>query len=130
MTEWTTLPILSAVAVGGALGALFRGGIHRAIPHFYSSGQRAAAVATLLANGLGAVLLALIVNEPGSGGSVWARTFWATGFCGALTTFSTFCADAISLRHSHTARHAMAYVIGSIVVSLVGLWAGTWLAGH
>lgn len=70
------------VALGGACGAVARYlldaaiGVHRGLPW-----------GLLVVNVLGSALLGLVT---GRAPSPWWYTTLATGFCGALTTFSTF----------------------------------------
>lgn len=87
MTGWLSLLL---VAVGGAAGASARWAVAARI---------GTPRATLLVNVLGSLLLGLLAGaewlrqEP----SAWALL--ATGFCGALTTFSTF---AVEVRRTGT----------------------------
>jgi CrcB protein len=78
----------AAVAVGGALGALARFGVGRALadyPGRYS---------TLVVNVLGSFALGSVVF--GDVGSTTAL-FFGTGFCGAFTTFSSFSVQTVDL---------------------------------
>lgn len=67
-------------------------------------------------------LLALRYNA-----STDLRTFLATGVLGGYTTFSAFSLDFVTLmgRQEHAA--AAFYVIGSVALSLLGVYAGLWL---
>lgn len=67
-------------------------------------------------------LLALRYNA-----SADLRTFLATGVLGGYTTFSAFSLDFVTLmgRQEHAA--AAFYVIGSVALSLLGVYAGLWL---
>ena len=67
-------------------------------------------------------LLALRFN-----GSQDLRTFLATGILGGYTTFSAFSLDFVTLMNRHDYVGAGAYVIGSVVLSLIGVYAGLWL---
>lgn len=55
------------------------------------------------------------------------RTFLATGVLGGYTTFSAFSLDFAGLmgRQEHAA--ALVYVVGSVALSLLGVYAGLWL---
>lgn len=55
------------------------------------------------------------------------RTFLATGILGGYTTFSAFSLDFLTLMNRHEYGAAAFYVIGSVVLSLLGVYAGLWL---
>jgi CrcB protein len=121
----------SAVAAGGALGALVRGGVYRwgAAPLSHIEGPLGLGRATLTVNLAGSFLLGVLVelltgipaNDP-------LRIFWLTGFCGSLTTFSTFCADAIRLTAAQGRGPLLRYLLANGVLSLVGFSAGLSVA--
>ena len=78
------VPLLLAVAAGGALGSLGRYGIALLIPH----GASDLPVGTLLVNVVGCFLLgALVARWPEA---PWLRPFLGTGVLGGFTTFSAF----------------------------------------
>jgi CrcB protein len=52
------------------------------------------------------------------------RLFLTTGILGGYTTFSTFSLDAALLYERDQLMLAALYVIGSVVLGLVGLFAG------
>ena len=52
------------------------------------------------------------------------RLFFATGVCGAYTTFSTFSGDTLNLVRDGDYAVAALYVAGSLVVSLAAVTAG------
>ena len=56
-----------------------------------------------------------------------ARLFLTTGILGGYTTFSAFSLDAALLYERGELGHAALYVIGSVVLSVGGLFAGLWL---
>ena len=123
------LKSLLAVAVGSALGALLRwslgmklNGLLPGIPP-----------GTLAANLLGAFIigmaLAWIAGSP-SVSPEW-RLLITTGFCGGLTTFSTFSAEVFTLlQQGRLAWAALAigvHVGGSLLLTLAGYATWQWL---
>ena len=84
---------------------------------------------TFLINITGSIAMGLVVgflthrNLPGTG----LRLFVATGVLGGYTTFSTFSLDSALLMERGAYVQAGAYVIGSVVLSILALFAGLWL---
>ena len=54
------------------------------------------------------------------------RLFFAVGVLGGYTTFSAFSLDAMLLYERGEAMTALFYVVGSVVLSILGLAAGLW----
>lgn len=81
---------------------------------------------TFIINITGSIAMGLVVgflahrNVPGTE----LRLFVATGVLGGYTTFSTFSLDTISLWERGEIATAAAYVLGSLLLSFVGLWFG------
>jgi CrcB protein len=95
-----------AVFVGGVVGTLARAGLLAAVPT--GTGWP---WATWLANLVGAALLAST--------SVRRSRLLSTGFCGALTTFSTFQLEALHMLDRGQAVLAVAYVASSVAAGLL-----------
>jgi CrcB protein len=55
------------------------------------------------------------------------QLFLTTGILGGYTTFSAFSLDAALLTERGQLGLAAAFVIGSVVLSIAGLFAGLWL---
>ena len=71
------------------------------------------------------IITALFALKGGATGHL--RLFLATGILGGYTTFSTFSLDAILLWQRHDYLLAAYYIGGSVVLSLLGLFAGLWI---
>jgi fluoride exporter len=115
-----------AVLAGGAAGALARAGAGEALPH--ASG--AWPWATFGVNLAGAFILAWSTTRLAE--RVAPTRYWrlllGTGFCGALTTFSTFQVETIRLAGNGHAALAAAYAVVSIALGMALAVAGTLLA--
>ena len=84
---------------------------------------------TFLINVTGAfvigVFLALITDRL-TVNPLW-RLFFATGFLGGYTTFSSYTWEALILAQTGVWMRAGAYVLGSNAVGLIGVWVGASL---
>jgi CrcB protein len=54
----------------------------------------------------------------------YPRLFFAVGFLGAYTTFSTFSVESLQLIQSGRVFSALLYMTGSSVIGLFGAWLG------
>ncbi len=116
------LTILS-VAFGGACGATLRYLIAQ-IPFLHA----AFPWPTLIANLIGALVIGFIVGLiPGKLSPTWT-TCLKTGFCGGLTTFSTFSFEALTLYEKGRFALATIYIVISIILCLTGVFAGRAIA--
>lgn len=83
---------------------------------------RDAAIGTLAVNVVGSGLLGVVLGTAAV--PAWAMALVGTGFCGALTTFSTFGADVIRLAEARTLARALGYVLVSVALGLAAAAAG------
>ena len=79
---------------------------------------------TWTVNVAGSFVLGVVV----AGHSTWLTTLVGTGFCGALTTFSTFGYETVRLTEEGETALALAYLLGSVVVGLLAVVVGIRLA--
>ena len=98
-----------AIAAGGVLGATIRWAVAEAV----STGGFP--WATFLVNVVGAALLAwvgAVEIEPTLGAAL------GTGFCGGMTTFSTFSVEVVELLDDGRLLVAVLYGVGSLVTAV------------
>jgi len=115
-------PVL-AVSIGSAVGALLRWQLGIRLNSLFP----AVPPGTLAANLIGGYIIGFAVGwlsqAPGLAPE-W-RLLIITGFCGGLTTFSTFSAEVIALLQEGRLIWAMAaiaiHVTGSLLMTLAGL---------
>ena len=100
---------LALVGIGGAAGALARWGI---VSQWAGNGFP---WATLVVNVVGCALLGVIVSRPVS---IDLKRLLGTGFCGGLTTFSTFAVEIVQLLDQGSPGTAAAYVVASVATGL------------
>src|ERR1700716_4670808 len=117
------------VFLGGGLGAALRHGIN-----FLSARLLGTAFpyATLFENVTGSLAMGLLAGYfafKGDASQSW-RLFLTTGILGGYTTFSTYSLDAALLYERGELGLAALYVVGSVVLSIAGLFAGLALMRH
>src|SRR3569833_2027571 len=111
------------VFLGGGLGAALRHGINIALGRLLGGG---CPYATIFINVTGSFVMGLIAAVfafKGDASQHW-RLFLTTGILGGYTTFSTFSLDAALLYERGQLTLAAVYVIGLVVLGIVGLFAG------
>ena len=118
-----------AVAVGGALGCLFRWYLGILLNRYFPALPPGTLAANLIGCYVIGVALAFFAASPAFA-SEW-RLFIITGFCGGLTTFSTFSAEVVVLLQSGRSIAAFgalgAHVIGSLLMTFAGIATAAWL---
>ena len=100
------------VAAGAVLGAPLR----MLVTRIAGRHGRDPAAGTLLANVLGSALLGVLLGVRDVSPAVLALV--GTGFCGALTTFSTFGADIVRMLEERALGRALAYLAATLVLGL------------
>lgn len=118
------LDVLAAVFIGGCLGGAARYATVRAWP----TGSSGFPWSTLTVNLAGAAVLgAVVVLAAGLWSSRYARPLLGTGFCGALTTFSSVVVDTDRLLARGDAGTALGYAgasfVGGLLVALAAMIA-------
>lgn len=118
-------PIL-AISLGAALGAVLRWLLGTKLNSLFPAIPPGTVAANLIGGYIIGVAIAYFAQAPEIAPE-W-RLLIVTGFCGGLTTFSTFSAEVVSLLQQGRLSWAMGaiavHVTGSLVMTLAGL--ATW----
>ena len=115
-------PIL-AISLGSALGALLRWGLGTKLNSIFPDIPPGTLTANLIGGYIIGVAVAYFAQAPDIAPE-W-RLLIITGFCGGLTTFSTFSAEVVTLLQQGRLTWAMSaiaiHVSGSLLMTLAGL---------
>ncbi|MGA2777046.1 MAG: fluoride efflux transporter CrcB [Steroidobacteraceae bacterium] len=120
-----------AVSVGGVLGCLLRWALALLLNSYFPTIPPGTLAANLIGCYIIGVAIAFFTAYPGFAPE-W-RLLLTTGFCGGLTTFSTFSAEIVVLLQSGRSSWALSaiaiHVVGSLVMTIAGIATVTWLKG-
>lgn len=117
------------VALGGAFGAPLRYVVDLVVTaRFAGRRTRALPWGTWTVNVAGSLVLGLVAGAVAHGAPTWLATLVGTGFCGALTTFSTFSFETVRLAEDGRWSAAAGNVVGSVVAGLAASAGGYALA--
>lgn len=120
---------LAFVALGGAVGAVARYGVQLG---FARAGLTGWPWATLSVNVLGGLAIGLVTGwlalRAGHGQGQGLSLFLTTGVLGGFTTFSAFSLDVVRFLEAGQWSRAAGYAVVSVVVSVLAVMAGLWLA--
>ena len=117
------------VFIGGGLGASLRHAVNMLCARCLGT---AFPWGTFIINITGSTVMGLIAGYlafRGEASQAW-RLFLMTGILGGYTTFSAFSLDAVLLYERSEFALALFYVLGSVVFSILGLFAGLALVRH
>ena len=121
-------PIL-AIATGSVLGGLLRWGLGLRLNSLLPSIPPGTLAANLIAGYVIGVAMAFFAQAPNLSPE-W-RLLIITGFCGGLSTFSTFSAEVTTLlqrgQYGWAAGAIAIHVAGSVVMTLAGIATVMWL---
>ena len=120
------------VGLGGSLGAVARYGISEFVKQRLPNHGHAG---TFVVNAIGCLVIGVVMTLASQEGTSIApawKLLIVTGCLGALTTFSTFGYDTVSLVQQSRVPDAIANVIGNMVVGLcavvVGVKIASWIS--
>jgi fluoride exporter len=117
------------VFIGGGMGSTLRYLVNVVTPRFLGTDFP---YHTFIINITGSTVMGLIAGYfafRGDASQSW-RLFLMTGILGGYTTFSAYSLDAAVLYERGAIGLALFYVVGSVVFSILGLFAGLALMRH
>jgi fluoride exporter len=117
------------VFIGGGLGSSLRHLMNLVSTRWFGT---AFPYHTFIINITGSTVMGLIAGYlafKGEASQQW-RLFLMTGILGGYTTFSAFSLDAALLYERGEIVLALLYVLGSVMLSIAGLFAGLALVRH
>jgi fluoride exporter len=119
-----------AISIGSALGAVLRWQLGLRLNEYFPT----LPPGTLVANIAGGYIIGLAVAFFANASDIapeW-RLFIITGFCGGLTTFSTFSAEVVTLLQAGRFGWAVTSILTHVGTSLIATIAGllTWALLH
>jgi fluoride exporter len=119
-----------AISIGAALGALLRWVLGARLNSLFPAVPPGTLAANLIGGYVIGVAIAFFARYAAIGPE-W-RLLWITGFCGGLTTFSTFSAELVTLLQAGRTGWALGavalHVAGSVLMTFAGIGTVLWLA--
>lgn len=111
------------IGLGGAIGSVLRYLCNIAISKYFPSSFP---WPTLAVNVFGCFLIGIFLALFGREheNQVDMRMLFVTGFCGGYTTFSAFALENLQLLQQGQLNLSVIYMIASIVLGLLAVWAG------
>ena len=117
---------LLLVMLGGSIGAGLRHLANLAALRLFGPGFPWGTMGINIAGSLAmGLFIELLARKFGASNEL--RLFIATGILGGFTTFSAFSLDFATLTGRGEFASAVFYAIGSVVLSILALFAGIWL---
>ena len=125
MMGWRTMV---AVGLGGMLGCLLRWFLAVLLNRYFPAAPPGTLAANLIGCYVIGLMLALFAANPLL--SLEWKLFITTGFCGGLTTFSTFSAEVVALmqggRMALAAGTIALHVVGALAMTMAGFATVAW----
>ena len=122
---------LLSIALGSVIGAWLRWGISLRFNSVFEN----IPFGTVIVNLIGAFIIGLAVSFfSNSSISPNYKLFVVTGFCGALSTFSTFSVEIVALLQASKFEYAIStiaiHVIGSLIFTVLGILSYQFFTNH
>ena len=108
------------VGIGGGIGSMLRYGI-MLLAKFFTFPST---VGTIFVNIVGSLVIGVLLATCDK--NSW-QLLLAIGLCGGFTTFSTFSLQTVELLKSGHTFTGVVYIVSSVVLCLVAVWAGLYI---
>ncbi|QFR32160.1 fluoride efflux transporter CrcB [Ancylobacter sp. TS-1] len=113
------------IFIGAGIGGVLRNAVGLTAMRLFGMGFP---IGTMAINIIGSLVIGLVAGwlafKAGASWSMYAKAFVITGVLGGFTTFSSFSLEAAMLVERGQFGHAAIYVLGSVGLSLLGVFAG------
>jgi CrcB protein len=125
------LKSILVISLGAAVGAVLRWALGLKLNSLLPELPPGTLVANLVGAYVIGVAIAYFATAPTIPGE-W-RLLIVTGFCGGLTTFSTFSAEVVSMlqqgRPAIAGGVVLVHVVGSVTMTFLGIGSFAWVNG-
>lgn len=120
---------LFLIGSGGFFGSIVR---YLAQSWINQSTQSSFPWGTFFINILGSLLIGIVyaISDKMDVFSQQFRLFFAIGFCGGFTTFSSFAMEKLSLINSGQFLQMFIYLALSVIVGVIMVWLGFFIIRH
>ena len=108
------------VFIGGGIGSVLRFGLSL----LFSSQKINGIFATLSANIISCIVIAFVIAETVNQKQSNNQIFWAVGFCGGLSTFSTFSWQNWQLLQNQQWGLLCFNVLSNLLLTIAAIWIG------
>lgn len=124
------LKSILAICIGASVGAVLRWWLGTQLNSFFPDIPPGTLAANLLGGYVVGVAIAFFAAAPATLSPEW-RLAIITGFCGGLTTFSTYSAELVTLlqqgRMAMAAGAAALHLSGSLLMTVAGMATVAWI---
>ncbi len=106
-------------------GAFFGGGVRKLLSDWLNGDDKPFPVGTFIANAVGSLLIGVLLTMFQTGELTgMMNVFLATGFCGGLTTFSSFASGINRLMFFGSTGLAVVYIVLNMVLGILFVYLG------